>query len=129
MVKYLSIYLQLTHVVVMGVITLKLDDTLERKLRARAARVYGLARGSLSRAVEDAVTIWLQSDSSDPEKTPAAGYKAFRGRTVVLEARSLAELAKGLRKLGINPRNVEIRSKEPVPAVEKLGLRLTGRTA
>jgi hypothetical protein len=129
MVKYLSICLGLIDVVVVGVITLKLDDTLERKLRARAARVYGLARGSLSRAVEDALAIWLQSDTSAPEKTAAASYKAFRGRTVVLEARSLMELAEGLKKLGINPRNVEIRSKEPVPSVEKLGLRVTGRTA
>jgi hypothetical protein len=61
--KYLSIYLERTDMAVMGVITLKLDDTLERKLRARAARVYRLARGSLSRAVEDAVAIWLQSDT------------------------------------------------------------------
>ena len=112
----------------MGVVTLKLDDTLERKLRERAARVYGLARGSLSRAVEDAVAIWLQSDTLGPRKAAAAGYKAFRGRTVVLEARSLTELAEGLKKLGINPRDVEIRSAEPVPAVEKLGLRVTGRT-
>ena len=112
----------------MGVVTLKLDDTLERKLRERAARVYGLARGSLSRAVDDAVAIWLQSDTSGPRKTAAARYKAFRGRTVVLEARSLTELAEGLKKLGINPRDVEIRSTEPVPAVEKLGLRVTSRT-
>jgi regulator of protease activity HflC (stomatin/prohibitin superfamily) len=47
----------------------------------------------------------------------------------VLEARSLTELAEGLKKLGINPRDVEIRSKEPAPAVEKLGLRVTRRTA
>jgi len=113
----------------MGVITLKLDDALEKKLRESASRVYGLARGSLSRAVEDALTMWLQSDASRPHRAVATKYKAFRGRAVVVEAQSLTELARGLKELGINPRDVEVRSSEPVPAVEKLGLRVAGRSA
>jgi len=109
----------------MGVVTLKLDDMLERKLRERAARVYGLARGSLSRAVEDALAMWLQSDALRPREAAVTKYEAFRGRAVVLEARSLRGLAEALKKLAINPRDVEIRSSEPVPAAEKLGLRVT----
>jgi hypothetical protein len=113
----------------MGVVTLKLDDALEKKLRERAARVYGLARGSLSRAVEDALVMWLQSDASRPRDAAATKYEAFQDRAVVLEAQSLRELAEGLKKLAINPRNVEIRSSEPVPGAEKLGLRVTRRAA
>ena len=113
----------------MGVVTLKLDDALEKKLRERASRVYGLARGSLSRAVEDALTMWLQSDASRSHEATVTKYEAFRDRALVLEAQSLRELADGLKKLGINPRDVEIRSSEPVPAAQKLGLRVTGRTA
>jgi hypothetical protein len=112
----------------MGVVTLKLDDALERKLRERASRVYGLARGSLSRAVEDALAMWLQSEASRPHEAVATKYEAFRDRTVVAEAQSLKELAGRLKRLGIDPRNVEIRSSEPHPAVEKLGLRLADRT-
>lgn len=113
----------------MGVVTLKLDDALEKKLRERAFRLYGLARGSLSRAVEDALTMWLQSDASRPLETVATKYVALRGGVTVREARSLTELAKGLKRLRIDPRDVEIRSSEPVPTVEKLGLRVSGRTA
>lgn len=113
----------------MGVVTLTLDDTLERKLRERASRVYGLARGSLSRAVEDALAMWLQSDASRPNEAVATKYEAFRDRTVVVEAQSLRELAGRLKRLGIDPRDVEIRSSEPLPTVEKLGLRVASRTA
>jgi len=75
------------------------------------------------------LTMWLQSDASSPREAVATKYEAFLDRAVVLEAQSLRELAKGLKELGINPRDVEIRSSEPAPAVEKLGLRVTGRTA
>jgi regulator of protease activity HflC (stomatin/prohibitin superfamily) len=113
----------------MGVVTLKLDDALETKLRERASRVYGLARGSLSRAVEDALAMWLQSDASRPHDAVATKYEAFRDRAVVVEAQSLRELAGRLKRLGIDPRDVEIRSSEPLPAVEKLGLRVADRAA
>jgi hypothetical protein len=102
---------------------------LEKKLRERASRLYGLAHGSLSRAVENALTKWLQSDASHPSEAVAARCEALRDGTIVLEVTSLRELARGLKKLGINPRDVEIRSSESVPTVEKLGLRVTGRTA
>ena len=113
----------------MGVVTLKLDDVLEKKLLERASRLYGLARGSLSRAVGDALTMWLQSDASHPSEAVAAKYEALRDGAIVLEVTSLRELARGLKERGINPRDVEIRSSESVPTVEKLGLRVAGRTA
>jgi len=112
----------------LGVITLKLDDVLERKLRERAAHLYGLARGSLSKAVEDALVTWLQASTSHTAKTAPVRYVALRGRRTILQASSLEELAKALKKAGIDPRNVEIRSSEPVPLVEKLGLRVSRST-
>jgi hypothetical protein len=113
----------------LGVITLKLDDTVERRLRERAADVYGLARGSLSRAVEDALTAWLRSGSSLIQQETPVRYFAFRGGKSLLGAPSLKGLAKGLRKVGIDPRDVEIRSSAKAPSVEKLGLRVSHRAA
>ncbi len=113
----------------MGVITLKLDDALEKKLRERASRLYGLARGSLSRAVEDALAMWLQSDASRSHEAVATTYLALRNGATVLEAPSLRQLAEGLKRIGVDPRDVVILSSEPVPTRERLGLRVTGRTA
>jgi hypothetical protein len=112
----------------MGVVTLKLDDVLEKKLRERASRLYGLARGSLSRAVGDALTMWLQSGASRPSEALAAKYEALRDRQSFWKLHP-RELARGLKELGINPPDVEIRSSESVPTAEKLGLRFAGRTA
>jgi len=111
----------------MGVITLKLDDTIERRLRARAAHLYGLARGSLSRAVEDALTQWLSSDSPPALEENPSRYFAVRAGKTLIEAASLKQLARRLKKAGINPRDVEIRSKPQPPSAEKLGLRVGHR--
>ncbi len=111
----------------MGVITLKLDDILERKLREKAFQIYGLARGSLSRAVENAISVWLTSATPATKLGRPVRYFALRGRRSVLEAASLTELAGKLEKAGIDPRDVEIRSSLPVSKVEKLGLRVASR--
>jgi hypothetical protein len=108
-----------------GVITLKLDDTIERRLRQRAAQLYGLTRGGLSRSVEDALTSWLRSAPSI--EGARVRYFAFLRGKLLLEAPSLRELAKGLKKAEIDPRDVEIRTAPPAPRVEKLGLRLSHR--
>jgi len=52
-------------------------------------------------------------------------YFAFRGGKTLLEASSLRELAEGLKKAGIDPRDIEIRSSAQTPSVEKLGLRVS----
>jgi hypothetical protein len=112
----------------LGVITLKLDDTIERGLRQRAAQLYGLTRGALSRAVEDALTSWLRSGPSSIEDT-LVRYSAFLRGKSVLEAASLNDLARGLKKAKIDPRDVEIRSTPTPPNREKLGLRVSHRAA
>jgi len=111
----------------LGVVTLKLDDVLERRLRERAAQLYGLTRGSLSRAVEDALTTWLRSGPSLNQQGHPLRYSAFRGGRSLLEAPSLRELARRLKKAGIDPRDVEIRSSAKPPSVERLGLRVSHR--
>jgi hypothetical protein len=111
----------------LGVITLKLDDAIERRLRQRAAHIYGLTRGALSRAVEDALTSWLPPASSI-ERTRVRYFAYLRGKSV-LEAPSVRELAEELKRAEIDPRNVEIRSRPPAPSVEKLGLRVRNRAA
>lgn len=110
-------------------VTLKLNDELERKLRERASRVFGLTRGALSRAVEDALVLWLRSEPSPhTQESRPVRYVALRNRRPVLEASSLRELAERLKKARIDARDVEIRSSRPVPAVEKLGLRVVRRS-
>jgi len=111
----------------LGVITLKLDDTIEKRLRQRAAHLYGLRRGSLSRAVEDALTSWLSSGPS-VEEAQVRYFAFLRGKSV-LEAPSLRELARGLKKAEIDPRDIEIRATPRAPSVEKLGLRVSHRAA
>lgn len=54
-------------------------------------------------------------------------YTAFRNGKSLLEAASLRELAKELKKARVDPRDVEIRSSAQVPTVEKLGLRVSHR--
>jgi len=113
----------------LGVITLKLDDTIEGRLRKRAADLYGATRGALSRAVEDALTIWLSAGPSPVEKEAPVAYIALRGGRRVLEASSLRELAKLLGRAGTDPRDVEIRSAPEASGIEKLGLRVSHRVA
>lgn len=44
----------------MGVITVRIDDALEQEFREYAYRVFGAKRGSLSRAIEEAIRLWLE---------------------------------------------------------------------
>jgi Arc/MetJ-type ribon-helix-helix transcriptional regulator len=52
-----------------GKISVVMPEELEKKLRIRAMEKFGLGRGSLSQAVEEAVRLWLK------EKTAAAEGK------------------------------------------------------
>jgi hypothetical protein len=105
------------------------DSAEPGRLRERAAHVYGLTRGSLSRAVEDALIAWFRSGSPLVQQETPVRYFAFRAGKSLMEAPSLKDLAKGLKKAGIDPRDIEIRSSAQTPGVEKLGLRLSHRAA
>ena len=47
----------------MGLITLKVSDSVEQRFRRKVAEVYGLVRGSLSKAAEDAMLRWVEGGS------------------------------------------------------------------
>lgn len=44
----------------MGRMQIVLDDDLEKKLRAKAFDKYGLKKGSISKAVEEAIKAWIK---------------------------------------------------------------------
>ncbi len=50
-------------------------------------------------------------------------YRALSEGKVVVEARNLRELGAKLRKAGLDPKRVEIRSSEPTKRVIHLGMR------
>ncbi|MCE4618615.1 MAG: hypothetical protein F7C37_04145 [Desulfurococcales archaeon] len=43
----------------MGILHVRIDDELERRFRKKVLDVYGVKKGSLARAVEEAITLWL----------------------------------------------------------------------
>lgn len=45
----------------MGRMQIVLDDTVEKKLREKAAQKFGLKKGSISNAVEEAIKVWLKA--------------------------------------------------------------------
>ncbi len=107
----------------LGVITLKLDDEIERKLRKRAADVKGAARGTLSESVEEAIMLWLEQ--RDVNRRNGRIYRASIGERKVAEAGSLDELSSILRKAGIAPRNVIIQELPTAEEEVRLGFRTT----
>ncbi len=107
----------------MGVITLKLDDEIERKLRKRAAEVKGAARGTLSESVEEAIMLWLEQRNVN--KRNGRTYRASIGGRKVAEARSLDELSSILRKAGIAPRDVIVQELPTAAEEVRLGFRTT----
>lgn len=43
----------------MGVITVKIDDEVEKRFRKAVIDVYGSKRGVLGKAIEEAIKLWL----------------------------------------------------------------------
>ena len=88
----------------MGIVTLKIDDDLERRLRRRVGE-SGAARGALSKGVEEALKLWL-GQSAEEKRT----FVALKGGRRVAEAGALEVLAENLRSKGVDPRDVVIES-------------------
>ncbi|MBI3022511.1 MAG: hypothetical protein HYY68_02140 [Thaumarchaeota archaeon] len=107
----------------MGVITLKLDDEIERKLRKRAAELKGAARGTLSESVEEAIMLWLEQRNITERKDRL--YRASIGERKVAEAESLDELSSLLRKARVDPRDVIIQELPTASQEVRLGFRTT----
>jgi len=47
----------------LGVIYARINDKLEKEFRVEVAKKYGGARGAISRAIEEAITLWLQKEN------------------------------------------------------------------
>jgi hypothetical protein len=104
----------------MGVITLKISDEVERKLRMRAAESRGAGRGALSKSVEDAIMVWLEQS---PPPSADRRFVAIRDGKRIAEGDTLVALAKSLAGLGVNPRDVEIQQVPSPEDARRLGLR------
>jgi hypothetical protein len=104
----------------MGVITLKIDDELERSLRRRAGEIHGAAKGAISRSVEEALKLWLSRPASSTSVRTYVGL--WEGRRIA-EGFDLKALAKELRAKGIDPREAEIRTEPSAASPTRMGLR------
>ena len=51
----------------MGVLLIKLSDSVEKRFREAAIKIFGAKKGSLSRAVEEAIKIWLKTVESEQD--------------------------------------------------------------
>jgi len=48
----------------MGIVYARIDDALEKKFRIEVARLYGGQRGALSKAIKEAIELWLEDKAS-----------------------------------------------------------------
>ncbi len=112
----------------MGVITLKIDDELENKLRKRVGRSRGAARGAISESVGDAIRLWLKTEDDheiqDDEKKLCV---AMKNDQKIAEASSLELLSAKLKELKCDPRDVIIESVPHASPTRRMGLRTTTR--
>ncbi len=44
----------------MGRMLITVDDELEERFRRAVARIYGVRKGAISKAVEEAIRLWLE---------------------------------------------------------------------
>jgi hypothetical protein len=49
----------------MGIIYARIDDALEKNFRIEVTRLYGGERGALSKAVKEAIELWLREKKSN----------------------------------------------------------------
>jgi len=47
----------------MGVIYARINDELEKRFRVKVAEKYGGERGAISKAIEEAIKLWLSKES------------------------------------------------------------------
>jgi len=52
----------------MGRLDVIIPDDIEKELRVRAAQLFGGERGALSRAVAEAIRLWLQQKGATTRK-------------------------------------------------------------
>ncbi|HIJ97972.1 TPA: hypothetical protein H1012_02400 [archaeon] len=55
----------------MGVLTIKVDEKVEKEFREEAVKKFGAKKGYLGSAVEDAMKLWLKQKGQDEIKKQA----------------------------------------------------------
>jgi hypothetical protein len=113
----------------LGVITLKIDDEIESKLRKKIGLTKGAARGAISESVEEAINDWLKKEEEEQPRSRSKHnevsdrrYVAMRSRKKVAVATSLESLSEKLRERGVDPRDVTIESIPAIASEIRLGL-------
>jgi hypothetical protein len=101
----------------MGTITVKIDDELEKLLRRKVGE-KGVSKGALSKGIEEALKIWL-GIREEPETKFIALLKGKK----VAEDPKLEGLARKLKELKINPRDVIIERYPSEDEEIRMGLR------
>lgn len=48
----------------MGIVYARIDEVLEKNFRVEVARLYGGERGALSRAIKEAIELWLKEKAA-----------------------------------------------------------------
>ncbi len=91
----------------MGVITVKLSDDAERKLRELAYRKYKGGRGSLARVIEEAIKNYYNSHIPKYKGSKKV-FRVIFNEKVIFESNNLDEIKGFLDKEGIAIRDVLI---------------------
>lgn len=111
----------------MGIITLSIDDELERQVRERISQTRGFSKGALSDVFEEAIRVWLSGRPSNPGREMGSRFRAVLDKKVIAEALTLNELSKKLKESKIDPRDVQILSSAKRDETRRLGMRTFGR--
>jgi len=73
----------------MGTVTLNLDDDIEQSFRDTTKKTYGVGKGRLKQAAQDAISQWISKVNQESakreviaflEKGLPIGYKPYRSR-------------------------------------------------
>lgn len=111
----------------MGIITLSIDDELERQVRDRISQMGGFSKGALSNAFEEAIRLWVAGRTYRVASDSGRKFRAVKERRVLAEARTLKELVEELRKSNVDPRDVQILSSTQRTETRRLGMRTVAR--
>lgn len=111
----------------MGILTLSIDDELERQVRDRISRTRGFSKGALSDVFEEAIRLWLSGRQSNSGSEMGRRFRAMRDKKVIAEAPTLKELSKKLKGSNIDPRDIQILSSAQSNETRRLGMRTIGK--
>ena len=87
----------------MGIITVKIRDDVEKKLRKLALSRYGGVKGSLSRVIEEGI-MKLEVEYKESKRI----FKVMKGNKILFASRDLDEVAKFLRENNLTTRDILI---------------------